>query len=126
MSQRYSLGSLDKTARCLVNYADKDGDHRFIFATYRCRTCGIKFPKKEISLQLYPHQWSFLDRMKVEHKINDPQENGKSLRVLLDFTQEGRTKRGMTDAQKAEVLNALELEIFTKIRCNDPVCTHQH
>jgi len=28
MAERYKLKTLDKAARCLVNYADKDGDHR--------------------------------------------------------------------------------------------------
>jgi hypothetical protein len=45
MTERYKLGSIDKTARCLVNYADKDGDHRFIFENIRCRksvTCSTE------------------------------------------------------------------------------------
>ena len=99
---------------------------RFIFATYRCRKCGIRFPKKPVSLSLYPWQWAFLDRMLVEHSINDPYSDGKPLRCLLDFTQEGRCKRGATDAERGVILQALEKDIFEKIRCNDPVCTHQH
>jgi hypothetical protein len=87
MRDRYSLGTIDKTARCLVNYARQDGDQRFIFGTYRCRTCGIKFPKQRRSITLYAHQWAFLDRMKEEMKIEDPEKNGKVVRVLLDFTQ---------------------------------------
>lgn len=126
MAERYKLGSLDKAARCLVNYAEKDGDHRLIFSQYRCRHCGIKFPKTPVSLQLYPHQWTFLDRMKSQHQINDPNNDGKPLRCLLDFTQEGAYKRGMTDAERAKILEELEADIFTKVRCNDPVCTHKH
>jgi len=126
MRDRYNLGSMDKALRCLVNYARQDGDQRFIFATYRCRHCGIKFDKKATEFTLYKHQWEFLDRMKEQYGVRDPQENGKVVRVLLDFTQEGRCKRGMNDAQRAEVLNALEKTIYEVIRCNDPVCTHKH
>ena len=89
----------------------------FIFSTYRCRKCGIKFPKQQIPLSLYPWQWSFLDRMRTQFSIRDEKNDGKPLRCLLDFTQEGRCKRGMTDEQKAEVLQALEKEMFDRCKC---------
>lgn len=64
--------------------------------------------------------------MKAEHQINDPNNDGKPFRCLLDFTQEGAYKRGMNDAERAHILQTLETDIFEKVRCNDPVCTHKH
>jgi hypothetical protein len=66
--------------------------------------------------------------MRSQYKIRDDDNNGKALRCLLDFTQMGRYRRGMSDDEQAVMLTELEKEIFTKIRCNDAsgTCTHQH
>lgn len=92
---RFSLGSSDKVLRCLVNYCISSNDQRFIFATYRCRKCGIQFPKQTRPVGLYQHQWQFLEEMRKQYNVDDPERNGKIIRVMLDFTQvrEGKQKR---------------------------------
>jgi hypothetical protein len=42
---------------------------------------------------------------------------GKSVRILIDYMQEGRQQRNSTDTEKAAVLTALEQLVYECRRC---------
>ena len=51
---------------------------------------------------------------------------GKVVRVVLDYVQVGERVRGMRDVEIRELLEAMERDIFTVIRCQDPQCKENH
>jgi hypothetical protein len=83
-----------------------------VYTKIRCRRCGIKFPKTATKVRLPETAWSYLAASAEAFRVQDPDENGKILRVILDFTQEGSCKRGMTHAERRGVLDQLERDMF--------------
>lgn len=51
---------------------------------------------------------------------------GKVVRIVLDYVQVGERVRGMRDVEVRAMLESLERDIFTVVRCQDPTGTTQH
>lgn len=113
MCQKYGVRNPNQVIRFLIQYSLEDGDRNLIFKTVRCRKCGIRFPKKSYTLEIYMYQMYFLMEMQAQFAIPSLD---KALRVQLDFVQEGHQSRNMNDHERALVLVALERDLFTKTR----------
>lgn len=55
-----------------------------VFKTIRCRKCGIKFPKVQVSVELDADEVAWLQQMQQTYSIKDL---GKTVRIMLDFIQ---------------------------------------
>jgi hypothetical protein len=55
-----------------------------VFKTIRCRKCGIKFPKVQVTVDLEGDDVVWLQQMQQTYSIKDL---GKTVRIMLDFIQ---------------------------------------
>jgi hypothetical protein len=112
LQQRYSLPSPSSTLSRLLSYIASLPPSllRPVFTIIRCKHCGLRFPPQPHSFDLPSDQWEWVVRMRDEWRVVD---EGKVVRIVLDYAQWGARKRGMKDVDIAQLLNDLEHDIFT-------------
>ena len=126
MQQRYAVSSPAKVFRILLTYIHSlpAPTQRSVFTRIRCKHCGLRQTKQPATLALYPHQQQWVKGWAEEWKVVRGAD--KAVRIVLDYAQWGERRRGMKDVEVREMLEAMERDIFTVMRCQDPNCTQQH
>ena len=111
MMEKFHLASVSAALGALIAYCRRlnDADRDFVFKRIRCRRCGLRLDKKERALQISANDAAWLQQ--VMKSYNHPSTD-KSVRVMLDFAQEGKQQRYSSDAEKAQVILQLEQDIF--------------
>ncbi len=130
MRDKYRLGTSGYVLCVLIDYCScvNEPEERFIFSVIRCKRCGVRFSKRSITFRLAPdsqtistpslsvdnisrRRYQFLQRMKEKYDIPDL---GKVCRVMLDWAQTGRPRRGNSDEAKRIMLLELENRMFVQ------------
>jgi len=130
MRDKYRLGTSGYVLCVLIDYCScvNEPEERFIFSVIRCKRCGVRFSKRSITFRLAPdsqtsstpslsvdnisrRRYQFLQRMKEKCDIPDL---GKVCRVMLDWAQTGRPRRGDSDEAKRIMLLELENRMFVQ------------
>ena len=126
MQQRYHISSPSKAFRILLTFIQSlpAATQRGVFTRIRCKHCGLRQTKRPTAFALYPHQQQWLTQWTDEWQVTGGES--KAARIVLDYVQWGERRRGMTDVEVGDMLEAMERDIFTVIRCQDPLCTEQH
>ena len=126
MQQRYHISSPSKAARILLTYIHSlpPATQRSVFTRIRCKHCGLRQTKRPTTFSLYPHQQQWMRRWAAEWAVAGGES--KVMRIVCDYVQWGERRRGMADVEVREMLEAMERNIFTVVRCQDPLCTQQH
>ena len=111
MKDAYKLGSGSAALTRILDYVLQSSAHeqRIIFTVIRCRTCGIKFPKKNVSFKMQSAVRDFLQQMVSQFRVADL---GKAVRIVLDYCQTAHPRRFATETEKADAIRALEQRIF--------------
>lgn len=136
MRDKYALGSSGYVLLLLIDYCSSisEAEEHFIFTVIRCKRCGIRFAKREISMRLFldsevegtqdtlhTRRLRFLELMLSRYDIPSL---GKVVRIMLDWVQTGHTHRRQTDEEKRVVL--LELERRVLVCVFEGIDTHTH
>ena len=126
MQQRYHISSPSKAVRILLTYIHSlsAAVQQSVFTRLRCKHCGLRQNKQPTTFALYPHQRQWVGQWSEQWRVGAGE--GKVMRIVLDYVQWGERRRGMRDVEVREMLEAMERDIFTVIRCQDPTCTLQH
>ena len=126
MQDRYRISSPAKAFRILLTFIHSlpPATQRSVFTRIRCKHCGLRQTKQPTTLALYPHQQQWVKRWAEEWAVVGGES--KVVRIMCDYVQWGERRRGMADVEVREMLEAMEKDIFTVIRCQDPLCTQQH
>jgi len=126
MQQRYRISSPAKAARILLTYIHSlpAATQRSVFTRIRCKHCGLRQTKQPTTLALYPHQQQWVRQWAEEWGVKAGES--KVVRIVCDYVQWGERRRGIADVEVRAMLEAMERDIFTVIRCQDPHCTQQH
>lgn len=118
MRERYNHIDINQTLSILLYYCRTYTDQRFIYSKIRCRSCGRKFDKPSIHINIQQYLIDYSQQQIIQYNIPTL---GKLFRIIIDYAQEGRQIRGSSDAQKAAIINKLEYDIFAVKHCTHVV-----